>query len=134
MAKYVLIGGGEDGGHNSTYNMEPFDREIIRLSGKTNPNFLFIGFASKDTAQDFRITRNYRMMYHCHTDQLTLEDCKNRELVQAKLDWADIIYVGGGYTQMLMKRLRRFGVDEMLLRAATADKVLCGISAGAMAR
>ena len=51
--KIVAIGGGfvgkinDDGTHDS-YETGPMDIEIIRLTGKTNPNFLFIAH-SKDT-------------------------------------------------------------------------------------
>lgn len=43
MGKIVAIGGGENGHHNTKYETAPFDKEIIRLTGKQNPNFLFIG-------------------------------------------------------------------------------------------
>ncbi|MDD7132061.1 MAG: hypothetical protein PUH84_02965 [Firmicutes bacterium] len=45
--KIVAIGGGENGrylgnGKYREYETEPMDKEIIRLTGKENPNYLFI--------------------------------------------------------------------------------------------
>jgi hypothetical protein len=46
MGKIVAIGGGENGHHNTKYETGPFDKEIIKLTGKTSPDFLFIGLAN----------------------------------------------------------------------------------------
>ena len=45
--KIVAIGGGENGrylgnGKYREYETEPMDKEIIRLTGKESPNYLFI--------------------------------------------------------------------------------------------
>ena len=44
--KIVAIGGGENGRGEHPYETGPFDREIVRLTGKDDPNFLFIGLAN----------------------------------------------------------------------------------------
>ena len=46
MEKIVAIGGGENGRGEHPYETGPFDREIVRLTDKDNPNFLFIGLAN----------------------------------------------------------------------------------------
>ena len=46
MGKIVAIGGGENGRGEHPYETGPFDREIVRLTGKDDPNFLFIGLAN----------------------------------------------------------------------------------------
>ena len=51
--KMVLIGGGENGrilenGEKTLYETELMDKEIIRLTNKKKPNYLFI-----DHAMDF---------------------------------------------------------------------------------
>ena len=46
MGKIVAIGGGENGRGEHPYETGPFDREIVRLTDKDNPNFLFIGLAN----------------------------------------------------------------------------------------
>ena len=51
LKKIVAIGGGENGrklkdGNFAKYETGPMDEEIVRLTGKEHPNFLFLGHAS----------------------------------------------------------------------------------------
>ncbi len=133
MGKIVAIGGGENGHHGTKYETAVFDKEIIVLTGKETPNFLFIGLANPYPDYYFNVMDGiYREMYGCNTDYLTYEDIRNKELSSKKIEQADIIYVGGGNTHKLMLLLRRFGIDEMLKKAYFDDKVMCGVSAGAI--
>jgi dipeptidase E len=45
---------------------------------------------------------------------------------------ANIVYVGGGNTLLMMRILRRLGVDQVLRAAYESGIVLSGISAGAI--
>lgn len=58
------------------------------------------------------------------------DDIKNQNTARSKIKIADIIYVGGGNTAKLMRLLRKYGIDKMLVEAYNDDKVLCGVSAG----
>ncbi|MDR2971717.1 MAG: Type 1 glutamine amidotransferase-like domain-containing protein, partial [Bacteroidales bacterium] len=60
------------------------------------------------------------------------KNLKQAQIVSKKIDNADIIYVGGGNTLKLMTLLRKYKVDVMLKNAYLKNKVLCGISAGAI--
>ena len=46
MTKLVLIGGGDVGRGNTSYETELIDKEIVKMTDKETPNFLFIGLAS----------------------------------------------------------------------------------------
>ena len=74
----------------------------------------------------------YRERFNCITDQLTLADLKKTNRAQEKIDAADIIYVGGGNSLRLLKRISKYGIDKMLEQAYWKDVVLCGLSAGAI--
>lgn len=132
MGKIVAIGGGETGHHEGKYNTAEIDKEIIRLTGKKHPNFLFIGIANKHPDSYYKkMSRIYGGLYGCATDELTLKDLGYAEISRRKIiEWADIIYVGGGNTLKLTTLWRRFGTDKLLCEAYEAGKVLCGISAG----
>ena len=131
MGKFVAIGGGENGHHNTKYETAPFDKEIIKLTGKTNPNFLFIGLANSYPDYYFEVMdKIYNAMYGCNTDYLRYDDIKNQNTARSKIKIADIVYVGGGNTAKLMRLLRKYGIDKMLVEAYNDDKVLCGVSAG----
>ncbi len=135
MCKFVLIGGGDIGLGKTSYKTALFDEEIIKLTEKSCPSFLFIGLAgNSDTTEHwYSVLKGiYGDAYGCHTDYLTFSDIKDHAVTKAKIENADIIYVGGGITQNLMKRIRRYGIDTMLAEAKEQNKVLCGTSAGAI--
>jgi len=135
MGIIVAIGGGENGRPGKPYETGTIDKEIVRLSGKSKPNFLFIGLAASRFADSYYnvMCNIYGGMYGCSTDHLTLDDIQNAHVAKAKISNADIIYVGGGNTLRLMTLLRKYRIDEMLKDAyANTDKVLCGLSAGAI--
>lgn len=106
--KLVAIGGGENGrlrnnGTRVPYETENIDREIIKLTNKTNPNFLFLGHAQNSEEMEQRyfdtMVNIYRNIFGCNCktikrDELSNSDSKINELI----DWADIIYEGGGDT------------------------------------
>ena len=133
MGRLVAIGGGENGRNGTAYETEPFDREIVSLTEKSNPNFLFIGLASGDSDSYYEVMRGiYGNRFHCRTDRLTEEDLPQFANTAVKIKTADIIYVGGGNTLRLMSLFRKYKVDTLLRDAYRGRTVLCGISAGAI--
>ncbi len=139
--KIVAIGGGENGrikadGTRYPYELEPMDREIVRLTGKKEPNFLFIGHAQPLEWQDgyFKTMVDiYGKRFGCECKILRSDELDNKERVRELVEWADIIYEGGGNTKLMMERWRMTGFDKVLANTLEKDKVLCGVSAGANA-
>jgi len=134
--KIVAIGGGGNGSFGKPYEVKPFDQEIIKLTGKQNPNYLFIGLtqASLKVAEDYykRMRLNFGTILDCKCDYLCETEITDEQIVKSKINWADIIYVGGGNTLRLMTLLRRYKIDKLLKEAGEQGKVLCGVSAGAI--
>jgi dipeptidase E len=126
----VAIGGGLI----RTRGTAPIDREIIRLSGKKHPNLLFVPTATSDSELYWQRVREYFGGFlKCKADVLYLvKERPSAGLIRKKILSADIIYVGGGNTLMMMKVWRRLGVDKLLKAAYHNGTVLCGISAGAI--
>ena len=112
----------------------PIDREIIRLSGKKHPKLLFIPTASSDSKLYWKIMdRYYGKRLGCRTDVLfLLNNASSASEIRGKILSADIIYVGGGNTLMMMNLWRRLGVDMLLKQAWNSGIVLCGASAGSI--
>ena len=137
--KIVAIGGGENGrlnrNDNSRYPYEtgPMDQEIIRLTGKENPNFLFLGHASVQVQESYFnvMVDIYSKMYGCQCKILHSDDLTDRVKTQELINWADIIYEGGGNTRAMMQLWRDTGFDNILIQAHKDGKVMCGVSAGA---
>jgi dipeptidase E len=126
----VAIGGGDI----RTRGTAAIDREIIRLSGKKHPKLLFIPTASSDFQRYWKNVHNYFGKFlKCRTDVLFLiEERPSRETIRKKILSADVIYVGGGNTLLMMRLWRRLGVDKLLRAAYEKGIVLSGISAGAI--
>ena len=106
--KIVAIGGGENGrylgnGKYREYETEPMDKEIIRLTGKENPNYLFMVHAQpfNNTIEEgyFETMKKiYGDMFGCNCMYLKSTELDDMEVVKEKIAWADIIYEGGGDT------------------------------------
>ena len=126
----VAIGGGEI----RTRGTAAIDREIIRLTNKKNPKLLFIPTAGSDSERYWKHVQEYFGKFlKCKTDVLFLiKERPSRQQIRNKILSADIIYVGGGNTLMMMRLWRRLHVDKLLVQAYETGTVLSGISAGSI--
>ncbi len=142
IKKIVAIGGGENGrlledGTATLYETEMIDREIVRLAEKENPNYLFINHAMcfSDEIQEsyYEVMKKiYGDEFGCNCKRLSSKDLLNYELVNELVEWADIIYEGGGDTESMINIWKDTGFDKVLYDAWNKGKVICGISAGAV--
>ena len=133
MRKIVAIGGGT--GRKDDVS-EPYNEEIIRLSGKKSPNFLFLAHAQPynletQEAGFQQMRKIFGGLYGCSCRDLKINELDNAEKVKSLADWADIIYEGGGNTLDMIKIWREKGFDKILEKAWEDGKVMCGLSAGA---
>lgn len=139
--KIVAIGGGECGrlksnGTHAPYETELMDKEIIRLTNKEHPHFLLLAHSQLQSleAQDFYFNTMkdiYSNLYNCECKMLRSDKINDKEYVVNLIDWADIIYEGGGNTLDMIDLWKSSGFDEILKEAWEHGKVLCGVSAGA---
>ena len=95
---------------------------------------LFIPTASSDSDRYSKHIQEYFGEFlKCKTGVLFLiKEQPSREQIQRKISSADIIYVGGGNTLLMMRTWRRLGVDHLLKVAYENGTVLAGISAGSI--
>lgn len=129
MAKFVTIGGG----NLREGDTLAIDRRIAALAGRERPRVLFIPTASHDAGGYVNaVCRVYRHLGCSFSTLLYFIDPAAAEHAAEKVEKADIIYVGGGNTQLLLETWRRFGLDRLLRQAADGGKLLCGLSAGAI--
>jgi dipeptidase E len=134
MQKIVAIGGGKLGFGATPSEVMPISREIVKLSGKKKPHLVFIPTASSDDKSYVRMVQaHFSGKLHCSVDVLYLHnESPSFSDIQKRIRKADIIYVGGGNTLMMMNRWKKLGVDRVLREAHRRGKVLCGTSAGAL--
>jgi dipeptidase E len=124
--KIFAIGGG------GLYNFQ-FLHELIRFSGKEQPNFLFVPTAAYDSPTEPSYYGSELEKRGCKHDTLFLlnrDYVPEEELREKILSFADVIYVPGGNTLKMVKRWREVGVDRILEEAMEQGKVLSGSSAG----
>ena len=129
MGRIVAIGGGEirDG---ETLNIDKF---IVSLSGKEKPSLLFIPTASHDVEGYIETVKKVYGELGCDVKILCLtkENIEEDDIRDIILK-SDIIYVGGGNTEYMMKIWEKYSVDKYLKEAYKKNIVLSGLSAGSL--
>ena len=105
--KILAIGGGDLGSLETL----KFDAEMVRMTGKAHPNALLIPTASSDLPVYGDVFVSvYKEVLGCQTDVLFLlgSDSPEAEIART-IGWADLIYVGGGNTKMMVALWRERG-------------------------
>jgi dipeptidase E len=109
------------------------DQELVRMAGKPKPNALFIPTASGDPPEYVgTFNEIYGGELGCETMALLLHSNPVSQEVAEKIGWADLVYVGGGNTKMMLQIWRERGVDRLLREAGERGAALGGLSAGAI--
>ena len=131
--KLMLIGGGEVGRGNTTYETSEIDNEIVKMSEKENPNFLFIGLASSFSDSYYDTMKKIYKDLGCTPVYLKKKNIiNNPDIVKNKINEADIIYICGGDTVKLVADVKEYGIDSLLKDAMDRGCVIAGMSAGAI--
>lgn len=133
MGIFVLIGGGENGREGTKYETKKIDQEIVSLLPcKKEKNFLFLAHGNAYENEYYKIMKKHYENLGCKCDVLYKTDLKDTAISKNKVEWANIIYIGGGNTLKMMNLWRKHGFDKILNTAKNEEKILCGISAGAI--
>lgn len=137
--KIVAIGGGENGrlkpdGTRKPYETGVIDQEIVRLTGKDQPNFLFLAHAQADSLERQQsyfeaMWDIYGWRYGCKCKDLKSDKLTDIEYVKELVDWADIIYEWWWNTITMLELWKQTGFDQILRTAWENGKVMCGLSA-----
>ncbi len=120
-----LIGGGEL--RNGDAHL--IDEDILSLEPKGS-TFVFFGFAAQDSP-DYAdaITAVYGNKYTVVVPTVA----KGQKFAIDAIRSADIIYLGGGDTELLMRVFAQWGLVEYLRTAINRGAHIAGMSAGAQA-
>ena len=133
MKKLVLIGGGEIGRGTTSYETKEIDEEIVKMTNKEHPNFLFIGLASSYSDSYYDIIKKIYKNLGCETSYLKKKNIiNNPDITRNKITSADIIYIGGGDTIKLLNDIKEYNLEILLKKAYEKGTVIAGISAGAI--
>lgn len=129
----MLIGGGDIGRADTKYETGTIDEEVVKMTNKEEPNFLFISLASSFGDSYYKIIKDIYKNLGCKTGKISNKTLSHMEVVEKKIKEADIIYIGGGDTVKLVNILKETGMDKMLKESLDNNTVLAGVSAGAIA-
>ena len=129
MRYIIAIGGGRVFIPCKPPETKRIDQSIMSLVEGKHPRFLFVPTALRDNREYCNTMMvNWRFRLGCRYDHLRLiKDLPSEEEIARKIDWADIVYVGGGSTQRMMEVWKETGVDVALKKAYLAGKILAGI-------
>ena len=130
--KLVCIGGGEipryKDGILLPYETKEIDKEIVKLSNKEHPRFLFISIASSHPEEYFEGIKKVYEELGCIVSHLNIN--KSFDELEHDILNTDIIYIGGGNTKYLVEQLKSTGIDKLLIKAYNSGIVCSGLSAG----
>ena len=133
MKKLMLIGGGETGRGTTTYETKEIDEEVVKMTEKENPIFLFIGLASSHSDSYYDTMKKIYKELGCTTEYLKKKNIiNNPDIVKDKINRADIIYICGGDTVKLINDIKEYEIDKLLKDAYNRGCVMAGMSAGAI--
>lgn len=134
MAKFMLIGGGNVGRGNTEYETKNIDKEIVKMTEKESPNFLFIGLASNFSDSYYDTMKKIYKNLGCTCVYLKKKNILNNpDIVKKKIEDADIIYFCGGDSIKLINDIKEYHIDNLLReKINTKNIVFAGMSAGAI--
>lgn len=120
----ILISGGGFSTEKNSY-IDNFALDLCSTH-KKKKNIVFIPTASHD-AKDYIKKFDDAFKGH-HTYHLTENELMNNSC----LDYADLIYIGGGDTNYLLDTWRSKGFDKKIIELYEKGIIIVGISAGAV--
>ena len=132
MKALVCIGGGDvpryKNGVLLSYETKEIDEEIVKLTNKDRPKFLFISIASSHPEEYFEGIKKVYEKLGCIVSHLNIN--KSYEEIEKDILDTDIIYIGGGNTKYLINQLKEKGLDKLFNKAYNTGIVCSGLSAG----
>lgn len=128
MVKYYLIGGKDDD-LKSNY----IEKQLLSLVNSAKVNILYFPTAMKD---NLRSINHFINTFNGLSVNINVCELFNKLYSDLELDnmfnLADIIYIGGGDTRVLVDKFKELNIDKLLIKYQTSNKIYAGISAGAI--
>ncbi len=122
------------GGSMKDFKATKFDKAFVLSTKKKHPKILYLPTATNDASTSILIFKQlFQKQLKAKVDVLYLanQNPTARE-IEKKIFSHDAIYIEGGNTIKLLKRLRFLGVDKILKKAYEKGIVMGGSSAGAV--
>ena len=126
MAAYALIGG------RSIPHMTDFSLEerIIKRMGFTSCKILFIPLACYPNFEE--AIRKFQALVPDWYQVDVLLEYENQRKLYEQMNSADVLYFSGGCAEELVRLSKLYGIDLILKKFQSSNKLIMGISAGAI--
>ncbi len=128
MVKYYLIGGKTDD-LKSNY----IEKQLLSLVNSAKVNILYFPTAMRDSSKSIK---HFINTFNGLSVNISVCELFNKEYsidqLEQMFEEADIIYVGGGNTNVLRDKFIEVGIDKLLVNYSKSNKIYAGISAGAI--
>jgi len=126
------IGGGEIGRPGKEIETFNLDKQILKLTNIESPRILFIPAASNDSESYCEVFKNYfENKHNCKVDCLFLiKENPKINFIRKLFLQSDIIYFGGGDSELLMAVLDRYKLKQLLKEIIDKGINIVGFSAG----
>lgn len=109
------------------------DRYILRQSKKKHPRVLFLPTASNDLeVYNMAFEKTYRKLGARVTTLELLKKKIDQKKISSAFLGADVIYVGGGDADLLMRVIKKNELGKIFSNAASHGTILSGLSAGSV--
>lgn len=135
MQKTIIAIGGGEIKNKTTLKIDEYASNLAKArAGEVRATALFIGTASHDSMPYFNSFRKtYTSVFDIKAEvALVVYGEMNAEHIQAKVDKADMLYIGGGDTLFMLEKWQQTGLYQMILNAYNQGKIIVGLSAGAI--
>ena len=123
MVSFCLIGGKV----NRDILSNNIESHLIKMTNKEKPNILYFPFAANDY-----IKSNLRFEKLMNGLNANIKYMDNIDNFDELLNWADILYIGGGVSDDLYNLFIDNNLDKILYKYLDTNKIYAGSSAGAM--
>ncbi len=134
MKRIIAIGGGELR-ERTTLKIDEYIAALAKArAGEQRANALFIPTASHDYMPYYNTFHKvYTGTFNIKTDvALTVFKEIDMDKLRAKLEKADMVYVGGGDTVFMIEHWKKIGLLPLLKEAYDRGVIFAGLSAGAI--
>lgn len=125
MSKFALIGGKA----NSSIIKNKIERYLVDLTKKDNPIVLFCPYAAKDYNKSINKFHDLMKNINATIIDLTSDNISSFDELLSK---SDILYIGGGCCDDLVKFFKDNNLDKILIKHLNDNIIYAGSSAGAM--
>ena len=124
MVRFILIGG-----KSKDSNLNHIEDSMLKMTNKKKPTILYCPYAASNMDKSCKKFHELMNNLECEIIDLNMDNINDFDSL---LNKADILYIGGGVSDDLVKIFKDYHLDKILYKYLDSNKIYAGSSAGAM--